>query len=207
MGASVPRLPPMASAPLSCPISRVMVLVRPGSSQAASVSRLRLHFGRHGRPVQKPRFIPRIRRRPSPASSRRAKSAWWLCSETSAFCRGAGDGAGFFVLGQSWESKPQEADSLLRLVWSPLRPTSWSGAPQGLTHTRRWDIVCAALRFPELGGPLPPPPAERSYTECFPWLLCHAKPAWMSWRPRCCSSSRGPIGSWLMMELEALVPF
>ncbi|MFN9934259.1 MAG: hypothetical protein ACK55R_15040 [Cyanobacteriota bacterium] len=48
----------MASAPLSCPIRRVMVLVRPGSSQAASVSRLRLHFGRQGQPVQKPRFMP-----------------------------------------------------------------------------------------------------------------------------------------------------
>lgn len=35
-----------------------MVLVRPGSSQAASVSRLRLHFGRQGQPVQKPRFMP-----------------------------------------------------------------------------------------------------------------------------------------------------
>ena len=51
-------LPPMASAPLSCPIRRVMVLVRPAASQAASVSRLRLHFGRQGQPVQKPRFMP-----------------------------------------------------------------------------------------------------------------------------------------------------
>ena len=48
----------MASAPLSCPIRRVMVLVRPGSSQAASISRLCLHFGRQGQPVQKPRFMP-----------------------------------------------------------------------------------------------------------------------------------------------------
>ena len=50
--------PPMASAPLSCPIRRVMVLVRPAASQAASVSRHRLYFGRQGQPVQKPRFMP-----------------------------------------------------------------------------------------------------------------------------------------------------
>ena len=35
-----------------------MVLVHPGSSQAVSVSRLRLHFGRQGQPVQQPRFMP-----------------------------------------------------------------------------------------------------------------------------------------------------
>lgn len=51
-------IPPMATASLCCPIRRVIVLVRPAASQAASVSRLRLHFGRQGQPVQKPRFMP-----------------------------------------------------------------------------------------------------------------------------------------------------
>ena len=35
-----------------------MVLVRPGASQAARVSRLSLHYGRRAQPVQKPRFMP-----------------------------------------------------------------------------------------------------------------------------------------------------
>ena len=36
-------------------------LLRPGSSQAASVSRLSLHYGRRGQPVQKPRFMPLLK--------------------------------------------------------------------------------------------------------------------------------------------------
>jgi hypothetical protein len=44
----------------------------------------------------------------------------------------------------------------LGLPPSPALRAAWSGPPQGLNHTRRRDIVCAALRFPELGGPLPP---------------------------------------------------
>jgi hypothetical protein len=47
----------------------------------------------------------------------------------------------------------------LGLPPSPALRAAWSGPPQGLNHIRRWDIVCAALRFPESGGPLPPPPA------------------------------------------------
>ena len=54
-------IPPMATASLCCPIRRVMVLVRPGSSQAARVSRLSLHYGRRGQPVQKPRFMPLLK--------------------------------------------------------------------------------------------------------------------------------------------------
>lgn len=48
----------MATASLCCPIRRVVVLVPPSASQAATVSRLRLHFGRQGQAVQKPRYMP-----------------------------------------------------------------------------------------------------------------------------------------------------
>jgi len=48
----------MASAFLSCPIRRVVVLVPAGSSKPSSSARLTLHFGSQGRAVQKPRFMP-----------------------------------------------------------------------------------------------------------------------------------------------------
>lgn len=48
----------MATASLCCPIRRVMVLVRPCTRQAARISRLTLHYGRRGQPVQKPRYMP-----------------------------------------------------------------------------------------------------------------------------------------------------
>jgi hypothetical protein len=54
-------IPPMATASLCCPIRRVLVLVRPSASQAASVSRLTLHYGRRGQPVQKPRLMPLLK--------------------------------------------------------------------------------------------------------------------------------------------------
>ena len=49
---------PMATASLCCPIRQVLVHVYPGSSKAASEPRITLYFGRRGRPVQKPRFMP-----------------------------------------------------------------------------------------------------------------------------------------------------
>ena len=45
-------------ASLCCPIRQVLVHVYPGPSKAASEPRLTLHFGRRGRPVLKPRFLP-----------------------------------------------------------------------------------------------------------------------------------------------------
>jgi hypothetical protein len=61
LGPAFLAIPPMGTASLCCPIRRVMVLVRPGSSQAASVARLRLHYGRRGQPVQKPRLMPLLK--------------------------------------------------------------------------------------------------------------------------------------------------
>jgi hypothetical protein len=48
----------MATASLCCPIRQVLVHVYPGPSKAAGEPRLTLHFGRRGRPVLKPRFLP-----------------------------------------------------------------------------------------------------------------------------------------------------
>jgi hypothetical protein len=48
----------MATASLCCPIRHVLVHGYPGISKAASEPRLVVHFGRRGRPVLKPRFLP-----------------------------------------------------------------------------------------------------------------------------------------------------
>lgn len=54
-------IPAMATASLCCPIRRVMVVVPPCSSQAASEPRITLHFGRRGQAVKKPRFMPLLK--------------------------------------------------------------------------------------------------------------------------------------------------
>jgi hypothetical protein len=48
----------MASSSLCCPVRQVIVHVYPGGIKAASEPRITIHFGRRGRPVQKPRLIP-----------------------------------------------------------------------------------------------------------------------------------------------------
>lgn len=51
-------IPSMASDSLCCPIRQVVVHFYPGSNKAVCEPRLTLHFGRRGRPVQKPRLLP-----------------------------------------------------------------------------------------------------------------------------------------------------
>ena len=48
----------LASSSPSCEIRQLLVHVYPGGSKASGAERLTVFYGRRGRPVKKPRFIP-----------------------------------------------------------------------------------------------------------------------------------------------------
>ena len=48
----------MASSSSSCEIRQLLVHVYPGGSKAPGAERITVFYGRRGRPVKKPRFIP-----------------------------------------------------------------------------------------------------------------------------------------------------
>ncbi len=48
----------MASSTPRCEIRQLMVHIYPGGHKAADAERLTVFYGRRGRPVKKPRFIP-----------------------------------------------------------------------------------------------------------------------------------------------------
>ncbi|MFN9428465.1 MAG: hypothetical protein ACK6CO_16000, partial [Cyanobacteriota bacterium] len=55
----VPRLRPMASsALLACPIRQLVLHSYPAGLKVAAAERVTVFYGRRGRPVKKPRFIP-----------------------------------------------------------------------------------------------------------------------------------------------------
>lgn len=59
MGLGVPRLRPMASsAPLACPIRQLVLHIYPAGLKVAAAERVTVFYGRRGRPVKKPRFLP-----------------------------------------------------------------------------------------------------------------------------------------------------
>jgi hypothetical protein len=59
MGRVVPRFLSMASsAPLACPIRQLVLHIYPDGLKVAGAERLTVFYGRRGRPVKKPRFIP-----------------------------------------------------------------------------------------------------------------------------------------------------
>ena len=47
-----------SSAALACPIRQLVVHIYPGGSKAPGAERITVFYGRRGRPVKKPRFIP-----------------------------------------------------------------------------------------------------------------------------------------------------
>jgi hypothetical protein len=47
-----------SSAPLACPIRQLVVHIYPDGLKVAGAERITQHYGRSGRPVKKPRFIP-----------------------------------------------------------------------------------------------------------------------------------------------------
>jgi hypothetical protein len=47
-----------SSAPLVCPIRQLVLHTYPAGQKVASAERLTVFYGRRGRPVKKPRFIP-----------------------------------------------------------------------------------------------------------------------------------------------------
>ena len=47
-----------SSAPLACPIRQLVLHIYPGGCKVAGAERLTVFYGRRGRPVQKPRYIP-----------------------------------------------------------------------------------------------------------------------------------------------------
>ena len=58
-GTGVPRLYPMASsAPLACPIRQLVLHSYPAGLKVAAAERVTVFYGRRGKPVKKPRFIP-----------------------------------------------------------------------------------------------------------------------------------------------------
>ena len=58
-GTGVPRLSPMASsAPLACPIRQLVLHCYPAGLKVAAAERVTVFYGRRGKPVKKPRFIP-----------------------------------------------------------------------------------------------------------------------------------------------------
>ena len=59
MGRVVPRFLSMASsAPLACPIRQLLLHIYLDGLKVAGAERLTVFYGRRGRPVKKPRFIP-----------------------------------------------------------------------------------------------------------------------------------------------------
>jgi hypothetical protein len=53
----------MASFSPRCEIRQLAVFVYPGGIKAADAERIKVFYGRHGKPVKKPRFIPAPRHR------------------------------------------------------------------------------------------------------------------------------------------------
>jgi hypothetical protein len=47
-----------SSAPLACPIRQLVVHIYPEGRKVAGAERITQHYGRSGRPVKKPRFMP-----------------------------------------------------------------------------------------------------------------------------------------------------
>ncbi|MCT0249316.1 hypothetical protein [Synechococcus sp. CS-205] len=47
-----------SSAPLACPIRQLVVHIYPAGLKVAGAERLTVFYGRRGRPVKKPRYMP-----------------------------------------------------------------------------------------------------------------------------------------------------
>jgi hypothetical protein len=92
----------MASSFPCCEIRQLLVHIYPGGSKAGAAERITVFYGRRGRPVKKPRFMPAELAHQLPASCRPGASAPSRCSEPRGSGlwpagRGSQAGSGFLL--------------------------------------------------------------------------------------------------------------